>query len=87
MTSRHYSSDAKEVNNLIVVDCFKIGNKLGVVNIAIYGKAIRCSFNSFEQCSKVVVLFDSMVSTNCGVMMPCYDLFKWPSFLLRIRMT
>ena len=28
MTSRHYSSDAKEVNILIVVDCFKIGVKL-----------------------------------------------------------
>ena len=54
MTSRHYSSDAKEVNILIVVDCtydcFKIGVKLGVFNIAIYGKTIRCSFNSFEQC-------------------------------------
>ena len=31
MTSRHYSSDAKEVNILIVDDCFKIGVKLGGV--------------------------------------------------------
>ena len=50
MTSRHYSSDAKEVNILIVVHCFKIGVKLGVFNIVIYGKTVRCSFNSFEQC-------------------------------------
>ena len=50
MTSRHYPSDAKEVNILIVVDCFKIGVRLEVFNIAIYGKAVRCSFNSFEQC-------------------------------------
>ena len=35
MTSRHYSSDAKEMNILIAVHCFKIGVKLGVVNIAI----------------------------------------------------
>ena len=50
MTSRHYPSDAKEVNILIVVDCFKIGVRLGVFKNAIYGKAVRCSFNSFEQC-------------------------------------
>ena len=31
LTSRHYSSDAKEVNILIVVDCFKIGVKVGGV--------------------------------------------------------
>ena len=51
MTLRHYSSDAKEVNILIVVDFSKIGVKLGGgggVNIAIYGKTVRCSFNSFE---------------------------------------
>ena len=40
---------------LIVVRCFKIGIKLGVFNIAIYGEKIRCSFNSFEQCSKTEV--------------------------------
>ena len=51
MTSRHYSGDAKEVNILIVVHCFKIGIKLGVFNIAIYGKTVRCSLNSFEQCT------------------------------------
>ena len=28
VTSRHYSSDAKEANILIVVRCFKIGDKL-----------------------------------------------------------
>ena len=50
MTSRHYSSDAKEVNILIVVHCFKIGLNLAVSNVAIYGKTVRCSFNSFEQC-------------------------------------
>ena len=51
MTSRHYSSDAKEVNILIVVGCFlKLGLNFGVFNIAIYGKTVRCSFNSFEQC-------------------------------------
>ena len=31
VTSRYYSSDAKEVNILIVVRCFKIGVKLGDV--------------------------------------------------------
>ena len=51
MTSRHYSSDTKEVSILIVVDCFKSGVKLGVFNIAIYGKTVRRSFNSFEQCT------------------------------------
>ena len=57
MTSRHYSSDAEEANILIVVHCFKIGVKLGVFNIAIYGKTVRCSFNSFEQCiSKLTCL-------------------------------
>ena len=50
MTSRDYSSDAKEVNILIVVDCLKIGVKLGVFTIAAYGKTVRCSFNSFGQC-------------------------------------
>ena len=50
MTSRHYSSDANEVNIIIVVDCFKIGVKLGMFNIAINGKTVRCTFNSFEQC-------------------------------------
>ena len=50
MTSRDYSSDAKEVNILIVVDCLKSGLNLGVFNIAIYGKTVRCCFNSFEQC-------------------------------------
>ena len=34
----------------IVVDCLKLGVKLGVFNTAIYGKIVRCSFNSFEQC-------------------------------------
>ena len=28
----------------------KLGLNLGVFNIAIYGKTVRCSFNSFEQC-------------------------------------
>ena len=50
MTSRHYSSDAKEVNILIAVRCFKMVVKLGVFKIAICGKKVRCSFNSFEQC-------------------------------------
>ena len=51
MTSRHYSSDAKEVNILVVVDCFKTGLNLGdLTYIAIFGKTVRCSFNSFEQC-------------------------------------
>ena len=50
MTTRHYISDAKEVNILIEVGCFKIVVKLGVFNIAIYGKTVRRSFNSFEQC-------------------------------------
>ena len=39
VASRHYSSDAKEANILIVVRCFKIVVKLGVINIAIYGKS------------------------------------------------
>ena len=39
------------MNILIVVDCFKIGVKLGVFNIAIYRKTVRCFFtDSFEQC-------------------------------------
>ena len=50
MTSRHYSSDAKEMNILIAVHCFNIGVKLGVFNIA-------CSFNSFEQCSNIHTKF------------------------------
>ena len=28
----------------------QLGLNLGVFNIAIYGKKVRCSFNSFEQC-------------------------------------
>ena len=56
MTSRHYSSDAKEVSIVIVVDFFKIGVKLGVFNIAIYGKTIRCSINYFEQCINIPIL-------------------------------
>ena len=50
MTSRQFSSDAKEVDILIVVDCFKIVVNFGVFNIAIYGKTVKCSFNYFEQC-------------------------------------
>ena len=39
MTSRHYSSDAKEMNILIVVHCFKIGVKLGgVLTLRYMGK-------------------------------------------------
>ena len=68
MTSRHYSSDAKEVNILMVVDCFKIGGILGVFNIAIYGKTVRCSFNSFEQCifgtKKCIVTFSLKASSH-----------------------
>ena len=29
----------------------KLGFNFGVNNIAIYGKKVRCSFNSFEQCT------------------------------------
>ena len=50
MTSRNYSSDAKEVNILIVVRCFKIEVKLGGVKNCDIWEKVRCSFNSFEQC-------------------------------------
>ena len=48
-TLRHYSSDAKEVNILIVVDCFKIGVKLGGggVTLLYMGKTVWCSFINF----------------------------------------
>ena len=62
MTLRHYSSDAKEVNILIVVDCFKIGVKLGVFNIAIYGITVRCFFNSFEQCMITLCIMANCIS-------------------------
>ena len=66
MTSRHYSSDAKEVNILIVVDCTKTGVKLGgcltLRYSQIYGKTVKCSFNSFEQC--IYFVFDIFLSTR-----------------------
>ena len=54
MTSRHSSNDTKEAD--ILIRC-KLslnggGGKLGVFNTAIYGKIVRCSFKSFEQCIK-----------------------------------
>ena len=57
---------------LIVVHCLKLGLNLGVINIEIYGKKVRCSFNSFEQCSlpnmycKMILLSDT-THVNSGI--------------------
>ena len=60
MTSRHCANDAKEVDMLGRCGLPLNGGKMGVFNIAIYGKIVRCSFKSFEQC------FFFLYNTDCG---------------------
>ena len=64
----------------------KLGLNLGVINIAIYGKKVRCSFNSFEQC--IYILYNMIelivVSTLDFEPSPWFKPLAWcPLFSLK----